>query len=325
VRRAIILGVLAQPIFFGISVGLRSDKKSLGGTGAPRLKGSQVFDEGDAVTRPGLELDLLGLIETKTPYTPSGKSIPQLVSELEDFQGSQLGAAAGTGKWVIPWVGGWDRLWANGKDARYLGGPAQTEVSYRGRTYQQTSQRQFIYGPGESGATVEYLYSMPGAPAEANKLLLTRKATVANQGDLEFTFGFDDKLSEFEVASNVESRSQERGVEFGDAVRGPEIEGGAERETAGTVRLKSTYLSERLWIVRDVKEPDQVSVFVRTETRSVSDRRGLVAEGQMKPDQVEEQVRYGGLLFGESIQDYANWDVKERKANELREKLMLNK
>ena len=48
----------------------------------------------------------------------------------------------------------------------------------------------------------------------------------------------------------------------------------------------------------------QVAVFQRTATRSVMDRRGLVADGQLKPPD-DEQVRYGKLLFGETLQEYA--------------------
>ena len=122
-------------------------------------KTRESFDEGDAVTRPGLELELLELIESGNSFTASGRSVSTLIDELEEFQGSQLAAAAGAGKWVIPWVGGWERLYANSPGCRYLGGPQQTEVSFQGRAYRQVSQRQFVYGPGESGVTVEYLAS----------------------------------------------------------------------------------------------------------------------------------------------------------------------
>ena len=85
--------------------------------------------------------------------------------------------------------------------------------------------------------------------------------------------------------------------------------------------LRTTYLSERLWIVRDAKkDPDRVAVFVRTETRSVMDRRGLVAEGQLKPPD-DETIRYVRLLFGETLQDYAGWDDKAIKLGKERAKL----
>ena len=45
----------------------------------------------------------------------------------------------------------------------------------------------------------------------------------------------------------------------------------------------------------------------RTETRSVLDRRGLVATGQLNPPK-DETIRYGRLLFGETLSDYAGWD-----------------
>ena len=319
-RRLLVLGLLAQPVFFGASTAFRGVGKP-GSEQAARLAPSKVFDAGDAVTQPGLELEMLEILEGGGLYAANGKSIAQLVDELEEFQGSQLNAAGGSGKWVIPWVGGWERVYANSGDARYLGGPAQTELSLRGKAFKQLSQRHFVYGPGESGVTVEYLYGMPGASQSAPKLLLTRKATVTNQGDLEFTFGFDERIGEFEVGENVQSRSQERGIEFGEAIIGAPIEGGAEREPPMTARLKSTYLSERVWIVRDVANPEQVSVFARTETRSVADRRGLVADYQIKPPESEE-VRYGGLLFADTLSEYANWDVKVKKEEAQKAKLL---
>lgn len=275
------------------------------------------------MTRPGLELELIELIESGGSFTNSGMPVGTLIDQLEEFQGSQLQAAAGAGKWVIPWVGGWERAYANGPDARYLGGPQQPVFSFQGRTYQQVSQRQFVYGPGESGVTVEYLYAVPGAPASSPKLLFTRPATVSNLGGLEFTFGFEGQLNGFEVLPNVQSRSDTRGVEYGDGLKtGVPIEGGGEREAPMTARLKTTYLSERVWIIRDWKDPSQLSIFLRTETRSVADRRGLVAEGQVKPPDSDE-VRFGGLLFGETIQEYANWDKKVAAEEASKSKLLV--
>lgn len=62
-----------------------------------------------------------------------------------------------------------------------------------------------------------------------------------------------------------------------------------------------------MWVVRDLD--GRAAAFQRTETRSVMDRRGLVADGQMKPP-TDDGVRYGKLLFGENLSDYQGWEAK---------------
>jgi hypothetical protein len=52
--------------------------------------------------------------------------------------------------------------------------------------------------------------------------------------------------------------------------------------------LHTTYLSERLWIVRDGDREDQMAVWERTEVRSVIDRRGVFVEGQLRENPDEE-------------------------------------
>ena len=80
-------------------------------------------------------------------------------------------------------------------------------------------------------------------------------------------------------------------------------------------------LSERLWILRDARDPNKVSVFQRTETQSVMDRRGLIADKQLKPSN-DEATRYGKLLFGETLQDYSGWDDKELIMKAQKDKLL---
>merc|ERR1711871_1388118 len=77
--------------------------------------------------------------------------------------------------------------------------------------------------------------------------------------------------------------------------------------------LRTTYLSDRLWIIRDLRDPSIVSVFTRTDTYSVLDRRGVVMEKQLKPSEVEE-VRYGSLLFGDSKEEYQGWAERTAEA-----------
>ena len=83
--------------------------------------------------------------------------IPQ-VTELEERGGSQLESSSGFGRWVLPWVGGWQRLWTNSADASFLGGPAADKFGF----YKEISHRQFVYGPGDGGAVEEYLFECPG-------------------------------------------------------------------------------------------------------------------------------------------------------------------
>lgn len=315
VRRALLLGVLVQPAFYGLGKALGGGYK--GPVEQPaQLEGGKEFDVGDAVTQPGLETELIEVLEAGGPGVAI---VPGLVSQLEAAAGSQLGAAAGQGRWVIPWVGGWERVWANQEDSSFLGGPTKTSFGGFGQTFSQVSCRQFIYGPGDGGITVEYLHQVPGAGPNANKLLLTRQGNVQNLGNLEFKLDFPDRMDEYEVRPNVASKDGR----IGDALAsGQKLDGGAERAPLKTALLRSSYLSERLWIVRDVEDASKAAVFVRTETKSVFDRRGLVADGQLKPPEKDE-IRFGGLLFGESQQDYANWDVKEGQRLKAQEKLFV--
>jgi len=84
------------------------------------------------------------------------------------------------------------------------------------------------------------------------------------------------------------------------------------------VDLQTTYLSERVWIIRDAN--GQTAALERTETRSVADRRGLVADGQLKPPD-DDSIRFGRLLFGETLSDYNGWESDQKKDSELKDKL----
>ena len=73
--------------------------------------------------------------------------------------------------------------------------------------------------------------------------------------------------------------------------------------------------------MRDARDESKVVVMTRTETRSVMDRRGLIADGQLKPSD-DEAIRYGKLLFGETIQDYTGWDAEQAKLKAQKDKLL---
>lgn len=309
IRRALIFGVLLQPIFYGAA------QLNIAGKQAPSYVDVDAdFDDGsDAVTSPALETELVEAMSLGG-VGPNGRSAASMVDELEDRGGSQIAAAGMQGRWVLPWVGGWQRVYTTSDDPRFLGGPRTTEFSAGGSTYKQVSCRHFVYGPGDGGLTTEYLHASAATPG-APKRLLTRQGGVTNLGTNLFEIDYPRGLAEFEVTSDEKTGN--------DKLRtGQPLEGGAERETAtAAIQLRTTYLSEQLWIVRGVKDPSQCAAFVRTETRSVIDRRGLVAEGQIAGEKVDEKTRYGGLLFGETIQEYAGWDEKQAKDKALNDKL----
>lgn len=252
--------------------------------------------EGDAVSPPVVEEQLEAVVRGDVPGTDSA-TIKNLVGVLESQEGPALGAASRNGRWAVPWVGGWQRLCTSDEDQSFIGGPSQSNV----KGLRQVSARQFIYGPGEGGIIVEYLYAPDGQSAEStpstSKLLLTRTGTLENLGDNEFEIDFDAPLAAFQLDTD------ERGVDF---LRLAAKDSGAGSAKAKP-RLTTTYLSGTMWIVR---QGDKFVVFQRTDTRSVNDRRGLVADGQLKPAD-DETIRYGRLLFGENLSDYAGWKPKD--------------
>ena len=340
VRRALIVGVLAQPAFFFGAQQLSSPQSfgSLGDGGkrAKLVEEADSYYDGDAVTAPELETTLLELLEERAPGVERDATAAKLVATLEERGGTQIFASAGQGRWVLPWVGGWERKWTNVADASYLGGPKETSFSKRGIALDQVSARHFVYGPGEGGITIEYLYAYQGDLNAPIKFLLTRPGSVTNLGDNVFQLDFPKVLDEYEVfydrtkgadrLANCVPTLNANGNPTGLLECSP-IESGAERGApASTLLIKTTYLSEKLWIQRDARDESkvartalpaprpslltapratwQVTVFTRTATRSVMDRRGLVADGQLKPSD-DEATRYGALLFGETIQDYS--------------------
>uniref|UniRef100_A0A7S2N0P2 Uncharacterized protein n=1 Tax=Haptolina brevifila TaxID=156173 RepID=A0A7S2N0P2_9EUKA len=215
------------------------------------------------------------------------------------------------GRWVLPWVGGWERIYAASPDATYMGGPKETSFRARGGLFSQVSARHFVYGPGEGGITIEYLHA---AERDDNRLLLTRSGAVTNLGENTFQLDFRVPLEEYEVRTDTQGNDK--------LATGEALNSGVERASPATSHfLRTTYLSERLWIVRDVSDFDRVAIFQRTNTRSVMDRRGLVAEGQLKPPS-DETIRYGRLLFGDSVEEYRGWKEKAVQGQAERDKLL---
>ena len=194
-RRALLLGVLAQPVFFG------AFKGELPGRYDPSREPDRIdsYYDGDAVTSPALEVQLFELLEESTPGSEMDAAAASLVRRLEQRGGTQIGAANGAGRWVLPWVGGWERLWTNASSSAFLGGPSVREFSRRGVAVDQVSARNYVYGPGESGITIEYLHSVGADAAAPIKVLLTRPGTVTNLGDNVFQLDFPTPMDEYEV------------------------------------------------------------------------------------------------------------------------------
>lgn len=318
-RRLLLMGVLAQPAIFSaisMSRGSGSSKK----TSQVNSLGDNM--DGDAVTSPALEIQLLEAIELYPNAQPGDFTNPQyaaaytLVPQLEARGGSQVKASSMAGRWVLPWVGGWDRVWTSTADTRPFGGPQDLQFKVGAKTYTQLAARQFVYGPGEGGAIVEFLYGERDAAGSiGQKLLLTRPGYVSNLGDNTFQLAFKGPLDEYEVVFNP--KMNQDGLRTGEKLPG----GSIASQAADDLFLRTTYLSERLWIIRDIRDPSIVSVFERTNTYSVFDRRGLVMEKQLKPSD-NEQVRYGALLFGDTKEDYQGWAEKAAQADETKNKLL---
>lgn len=304
-RRTLLLGVFGAGCWYtAINVVSQRNKP---------VVTAPLIDDGDAVTAPALELELQDLLAV--PNFPD-EEVKALVLRLEQTGGPTLAASAPQGRWVLPWVGGWERVWAAQQDSSLFGGPPRTSLGSRAGLKLE-SARQFVYGPGEGGITLEYLYSPPGSPgkeagAQGNSVLLARQGAVSNLGGNFFELDFSTPLQGYEVERSKGSDLLTPLPSIPPSEGAPPVRG---------LTMQTTYLSAALWILRSYTNPDQVVVFERTETRSVLDRRGLVAEGQLKPPD-DESIRYGRLLFGETLSDYAGWSDAASKDAEQKRKLL---
>ena len=296
-ERRLLLGLLGTGVTIQVALRLLFPSQQRRGRGVDFDAYDASALEGDAVNRPALEVQLEDVVTGK--IAGDSATIRNLVTVLEGQGGPSLMAASRRGKWAVPWVGGWQRLTTSETDSSFLGGPIKTSV----KGLELVSCRHFIYGPGEGGFINEYLYAPSGQTAESapstSKLLLSRSGTLDNLGDNEFEIDFLEPLQAFQLDTD------ERGVDY---LRLAAKDSGA-GDIASKPRLQTTYLSGTMWIVR---QGDKFAVFQRTDTMSVNDRRGLVADGQLKPAD-DETIRYGRLLFGESLSDYAGWEAKQSK------------
>jgi hypothetical protein len=317
-RRPVLAAALVLPwLAAQILVGEKRGGRRRGQT----IDESDINYDGDAVTIPGIESRVLETLELPTQVRDP--ILQELVVELEERGGTQIAASSGFGRWVLPWVGGWQRLWTNSTDASFLGGPASDAFG----SYTEISGRQFVYGPGEGGAVIEYLFSSPGG----EKYLLSRAATVENLGDRYFRFDFPQPLQAYEVLSSGVTQASNACFQVDQedpncnysglkSDKPVQVNGAPTAPAALGLVLRTTYLSESFWVVRN-ERGDKVSIFQRSPARSVMDRRGLVLEQQLNPSK-SETVRYGSLLFGDSEDSYNGWEAKKAAETASQDKLL---
>ena len=252
---------------------------------------------GDAITTPDLETKLIALAD-------AGEAVPPpLLAALEEYGGPQLFASNGQGKWTLPWVGNWRRVWTSRADGRFGGAPV---VDGGGRKL--LSVQTFVYGPGKDAVTTEALYASP----DGSRTVFTRLGDVENAGGNYFDLGFNG-VQAYDVVRTPQGR---------DTLGAPTgVGGGGALANADTRTLHTTYLSATMWIQRD--ESGEVAVYERSEAFAVSDRRGLVIPDQLK-EHPDEFTRYGKLLFSEELtgdnKQYEGWEEKATNEAKLRQK-----
>ena len=82
---------------------------------------------------------------------------------------------------------------------RRQGGPGKRSFDKRGVSLDLLSARNYVYGPGANGITIEYLHSFQGDGSAPIKFLLTRPGSVTNLGDNIFQLDFATPMDEYEV------------------------------------------------------------------------------------------------------------------------------
>merc|ERR1719387_1601349 len=178
-RPVLAAGLLIPWLSAALLVGLKQqggDEEEEDPTGYFYSNADTAYYAGDAVNPPGVESRLVETLDLP-PSSSRDTILEEIVAELEERGGTQIGSSSGSGRWVLPWVGGWQRLWTNSYDASFTGGPASKAFD----SFTEIGARQFIYGPGEGGMIVEYLFA-----SGREKYLLSRAASVTNLGDRYF-------------------------------------------------------------------------------------------------------------------------------------------
>ena len=134
-------------------------------------------------------------------------------------------------------------------------GRASPTLRSGGTPFKLLTARHFVYGPGEGGVTIEYLYSAPGA---GEQLLVSRQGSVNNLGSNAFTLGFSQPLRGYEVAYSPKNAREVLAAES-------PLEGNVELGGPAEVMLQTTYLSEQMWILRDASKQPSVHAAPRRD------------------------------------------------------------
>ena len=181
-----------------------------------------------------------------------------VVGTLEGIGGTQLGAASDEGVWELPFVGGWDVLLAR---PTFVGGPPGGD---RAGGLELVSARQFIWGPGEEGTSTECVYaevrSRPDVSEAVAAIVLTRTGSITNLPATDVRFDFPTPPS---ASSTVLSADAGKAPTLGT----PKPLGavGLSIKPGGTSLRRTTYLSERLWVMRS-SDDGGLMVLRRTDT-----------------------------------------------------------
>lgn len=276
--------------------------------------------EGSAVRPPLRELQLQEIVARGNLDQP-GKidQVADIIGGLEADKGSAFDTAAYVGRWTIPWSGSWESLLNNG-DISWIGGPRDRTMKLNGWNGDKTryAERLFIYGPGEQGIITEYPYTDAG---NRSKVLLVRAGAVENLGGNVFAWRMYPGLDQFELGLDGLGNDV-----LQEDIPGKRIKiGEKDADNRLFTFLETTYLSQTMWIVRPRRPRDngpvdsRYFVFQRKPFRSVLDRRGIVAESNLKMSD-NATVRFGGLLFsgdeddsGNVIDVYEGWNEKVEK------------
>mmetsp|Transcript_44731 Transcript_44731/g.78759 ORF Transcript_44731/g.78759 Transcript_44731/m.78759 type:complete len:460 (+) Transcript_44731:60-1439(+) len=334
-RKALFAGILAQPVLYAIVRFITSppkpEKTMIVSMKDGTLKDPDTMtrqdmneelemaaDTGYANVAPRSEQQIIEEFEEGRAVTGS-PDMYKFIAKLEKRQGAAFSASSLGGRWVMPWIGGWQRIWSSEFDTSYIGGPVKASFKRENKDYYLYSARNFFYGPGPGGMTTEYLFKPTNENEKANNILLARAGVVENEGDNQWSVVFPDALREFETESTLTRSASFNSFE--KEVLKSDVAIGLIGDPAPNCRLQTTYLSQQIWVLRDTKDPSKISVYRRSATQAVVDRRGLIADGQVKPPK-DDNIRFGGLLFSDKTIDYNTWDEKVLKDETLKRKLL---
>lgn len=124
--RRLVLGLLVSATAVSVNQ-LAGNLPRLNANGDATTSYERSLDfEGDAVSVPFLETRLSEVLTTSGGV--NGAEVEELVALLERREGSQYFASSGRGRWVLPWVGGWERIYASDADASFVGGPPRPSL-----------------------------------------------------------------------------------------------------------------------------------------------------------------------------------------------------